>query len=89
MEELGRGPGCSLSLSGIVLSAHAGQACQDVGMEGWMGESGPGSLEWGQGAGVQHAPLCLPLLLREACLGCVPRCRGSASPPTGGLEAGG
>lgn len=43
MEELGGGPGCSLNLHGIVPSAPAGQAFQDVGMGGWLGDSSPGS----------------------------------------------
>ena len=63
MEEPGRGLGCSSSWSRIVPSAHAGQAFQDVGMGGWMVESGPGSLERGQGLGhilLPSASPCFP-----------------------------
>lgn len=83
MEELDGGPGCSSSPSRIVPSAHAGQACQDEGMGGWMGESGPGSPQQGQGAGAHGTPLCLPLLPGVAHLGYALRCWRYASPPTG------
>lgn len=62
MEEADGGPGCFLSLSGIIWSAHAGQACQDVGMGGWREESDPSSLERSQGAGAHCARIRLPLL---------------------------
>lgn len=62
MEELGGWPGCSSRLNGIFPPAHAGQACQEVGMGGWMEKSSPSSTEWVQGAGAHHDPLHLPLL---------------------------
>lgn len=86
MEELGGGLGCSSSLNGIFPSAHAGQACQEVGMGGWMEESSPSSPEWVQEAGAHRAPLHLPLLPSGARLDHGLGCRGSASPPTKGLE---
>lgn len=86
MEELGGGPGCSSSLNGIFPSAHSGQACQEVGMGGWMEESSPSSSERVQEAGAHRAPLHLPLLPSGAHLDHGPGCWGSASPPMKGLE---
>lgn len=58
----GGGAGCFFSLNGIFPSAHAGHACQEVGMGGWMEESSSSSMERVQEAGAHRAPLHLPLL---------------------------
>lgn len=64
MEEPGEALGCSSRLSGIVLSAHAGQACQDVGMGGWRGDTvAPAARHGVRGLGhtmLLSAILCFP-----------------------------